>query len=87
MGPCSNPFSFVSGLCICAIHVLIKTKFAYLPESVAVVVLGAMLGGLIKLLQKYDLGNWEVGLFPSREIVGLALVFNLKLCSRSTFNK
>lgn len=49
----------VLGLCICLIHLLIKTKFAYLPESVAVVCLGALLGGFIHLLQKYGLADWE----------------------------
>lgn len=49
----------VLALCILSIHMLIKTKFAYLPESVAVVVLGAMVGGIIKLLQQYKLGNWQ----------------------------
>ncbi|XP_057291226.1 sodium/hydrogen exchanger 8-like [Hydractinia symbiolongicarpus] len=49
----------VLGLCIISIHILIKTKFAYLPESVAVVFLGCMIGAIIKLLQRYNLANWE----------------------------
>ena len=51
---------FHLALCIVAIHFLIKTKFAYLPESVAVVVLGAMVGGLIKILNAYDIADWQV---------------------------
>jgi len=49
----------VLGLCIITIHFLIKTKFSYLPESVAIVFVGAMLGGLIQLLKKYNLADWE----------------------------
>ena len=51
---------FHLALCIVAIHFLIKTKFAYLPESVAVVVLGAMVGGLIKIMNVYNVANWQV---------------------------
>lgn len=58
---CIFLFSLV-GLCIVSIHILIKTKFAYLPESVAVVFLGCMIGAIIKLLQRYNLANWEVNI-------------------------
>ncbi|XP_047139467.1 sodium/hydrogen exchanger 8 isoform X1 [Hydra vulgaris] len=49
----------VLGICIISINMLIKTNFIYLPESVAVVFLGALVGGCIKLLKTYNLGNWQ----------------------------
>ncbi|CAD5117971.1 DgyrCDS6711 [Dimorphilus gyrociliatus] len=44
---------------ILLVHLLIQTKFHYLPESVAVVLLGALLGLILQLLAKYKLGNWQ----------------------------
>lgn len=35
-------FGFILALCILLIHFLLKTKFHYLPESVAVVFLGKL---------------------------------------------
>jgi len=55
------------------IHLLIKTKFAYLPESVAIVFVGAMFGGLIELLKRYHIANWEV--FKHVTIFSLFYVF------------
>ncbi|XP_078688149.1 sodium/hydrogen exchanger 8-like isoform X1 [Branchiostoma floridae x Branchiostoma belcheri] len=45
-------------LCIMLVHLLIKTRFHYLPESVAIVFLGAVVGLIIKLMNKLELGNW-----------------------------
>ncbi|PAA64644.1 hypothetical protein BOX15_Mlig019344g1 [Macrostomum lignano] len=44
----------VLGLCILVIHLLIKLKLTYLPESIAVVFVGALIGLLLQLI-----GNWR----------------------------
>ncbi|XP_020614888.1 sodium/hydrogen exchanger 8-like [Orbicella faveolata] len=49
----------VVALCILLIHFLLKTKFHYLPESVAVVFLGALVGMVIKALSHFALGDWR----------------------------
>ena len=49
----------VVAFCILAINLLIKFKFHYLPESVAVVLLGAVIGGILKIADNYNLGNWS----------------------------
>lgn len=49
----------VVALCILLIHFLLKTKFHYLPESVAIVFLGALVGLIIKALSHFDLGDWR----------------------------
>lgn len=48
----------VLALCILLTHALIKFKFHLLPDSVAVVFLGAFIGGIVKALQKAGVGNW-----------------------------
>lgn len=49
----------VLALCILLIHLLIQTSFQYLPESVAVVFLGALIGLILKLISNQNLGNWQ----------------------------
>ncbi|GIY89038.1 hypothetical protein CDAR_93201 [Caerostris darwini] len=49
----------VMALCILLIHVLIQTNFQYLPESVSVVFLGALIGLILKLISNSNLGNWQ----------------------------
>ncbi|KAI0214453.1 Sodium/hydrogen exchanger 8 [Lamellibrachia satsuma] len=49
----------VVACCILVTHFLIQTKFHYLPDSVAVVLLGALLGVLLKLLAHYNVANWQ----------------------------
>jgi len=49
----------VVAICIFAIHFLIKSKFAYLPESVCVVFLGAIVSLILKLLQSNHVANWQ----------------------------
>lgn len=49
----------VIALCIILIHFLIQANFHYLPESVAVVFLGALIGLILKLISNNNLGNWE----------------------------
>ncbi|XP_063416588.1 sodium/hydrogen exchanger 8-like [Mytilus trossulus] len=46
----------VVAICIMVTHGLIQTKFHYLPESIAVVLIGALIGVGIKILK---IGNWQ----------------------------
>lgn len=48
----------VLALCILLTHALIKFKVHFLPESVAVVFLGAIIGGIVKAMQKAGIGDW-----------------------------
>ncbi|CAG0882539.1 unnamed protein product [Darwinula stevensoni] len=49
----------VVALCILLIHFLLQSKFHYLPESVVVVLLGALVGMILKIFSTHDLGNWQ----------------------------
>uniref|UniRef100_A0A3P8X1J4 Sodium/hydrogen exchanger n=1 Tax=Cynoglossus semilaevis TaxID=244447 RepID=A0A3P8X1J4_CYNSE len=49
----------VIGICIILVHLLIKFKLHFLPESVAVVSLGILMGGLIKIIEFQELANWK----------------------------
>ncbi|KAL1021592.1 hypothetical protein UPYG_G00015280 [Umbra pygmaea] len=49
----------VIGICIILVHLLIKFKLHFLPESVAVVSLGILMGGFIKLIEFHQLANWK----------------------------
>lgn len=44
---------------ILVIHILIECKFHLLPESVAIVFLGAIIGLLFKLLSHYKVADWS----------------------------
>jgi hypothetical protein len=45
---------------ILVIHILIESKFHYLPESIAIVFLGALIGLLFKLLSQWKISDWTV---------------------------
>ncbi|KAI3385838.1 hypothetical protein SNEBB_000594 [Seison nebaliae] len=49
----------VVAICVLLVHLLIKTRFHYLPESVAVVFLGAVIGLIVRIFQNYDIGDWR----------------------------
>ncbi|KAA8590954.1 hypothetical protein FQN60_001897 [Etheostoma spectabile] len=49
----------VIGICIILVHLLIKFKLHFLPESVAVVSLGILMGGFIKIIEFLELANWK----------------------------
>uniref|UniRef100_A0A8C7H9W7 Sodium/hydrogen exchanger 8 n=1 Tax=Oncorhynchus kisutch TaxID=8019 RepID=A0A8C7H9W7_ONCKI len=49
----------VIGICIILVHLLIKFKLHFLPESVAVVSLGILMGGFIKIIEFHELANWK----------------------------
>ena len=47
-------------MCILVVHLIIQTRFHFLPESVAVCFVGAILGLVLKLLEHYGVANWQV---------------------------
>ncbi|KAJ8257863.1 hypothetical protein GJAV_G00190550 [Gymnothorax javanicus] len=49
----------VIGICIILVHLLIKFKLHFLPESVAVVSLGIIMGAFIKIIEFQELANWK----------------------------
>ncbi|CAL8325526.1 unnamed protein product [Merluccius merluccius] len=49
----------VIGICIILVHLLIKFKLHFLPESVAVVSIGILMGGFIKIIEFKELANWK----------------------------
>ncbi|KAK1157805.1 sodium/hydrogen exchanger 8-like [Acipenser oxyrinchus oxyrinchus] len=49
----------VIGICIILVHLLIKYKLNFLPESVAVVSLGILMGAFIKIIEFQELANWK----------------------------
>lgn len=49
----------IIGICIILVHLLIKFKLHFLPESVAVVSLGILMGGFIKIIEFQELANWK----------------------------
>lgn len=48
------------GLCILMIHYMTRSKLRFLPESVAVVFLGALIGLILQILSKSGIANWQV---------------------------
>lgn len=49
----------VIAVCILMIHFMIQANFEFLPESVVVVLIGALIGLLLKLISSQHLGNWQ----------------------------
>jgi len=49
-----------SASCILLIHFILQTKFQYIPESLAVVFFGAIIGLITKLISNQHLGDWKV---------------------------
>lgn len=49
----------VLGCSILLIHFLIQTKFHYLPESVAVIFLGAIIGLILNFLSHWNITDWS----------------------------
>ncbi|KAF4077835.1 hypothetical protein AMELA_G00192620 [Ameiurus melas] len=49
----------VIGICIILVHLLIRFKLHFLPESVAVVSLGILMGAVIKIIETQELANWK----------------------------
>lgn len=49
----------VAASCTLLIHFILQTKFNYIPESLAVVFLGAIIGLVTKLISSQHLGDWQ----------------------------
>ncbi|KAM3839800.1 sodium/hydrogen exchanger 8 isoform 2-T2 [Vipera latastei] len=49
----------VLAICIILVHLLIRYKLHFLPESVAVVSLGILMGAVIKIIESQKLANWK----------------------------
>ncbi|CAH1778714.1 unnamed protein product [Owenia fusiformis] len=49
----------IVAICTLCVHMLIQTKFHYLPESIAIVLIGAFIGLVLKLVDTYNLGDWK----------------------------
>uniref|UniRef100_A0A452SQH7 Sodium/hydrogen exchanger n=1 Tax=Ursus americanus TaxID=9643 RepID=A0A452SQH7_URSAM len=48
-----------SSICIILVHLLIRYRLHFLPESVAVVSLGILMGAVIKIIEFKKLANWK----------------------------
>ncbi|GAA6083055.1 sodium/hydrogen exchanger 8 [Tachysurus ichikawai] len=55
----------VIGICIVLVHLLIRFKLHFMPESVAVVSLGILMGAVIKIIETQELANWKM--FPKKK--------------------
>ncbi|XP_066442893.1 sodium/hydrogen exchanger 8 isoform X3 [Eleutherodactylus coqui] len=49
----------VLAICIVLVHLLIRYRLHFLPESVAVVSLGILMGAVIKIIESQKLANWK----------------------------
>ncbi|KAG8230333.1 hypothetical protein J437_LFUL000604, partial [Ladona fulva] len=49
----------VLALCILLVHLMLKANFQYLPESVVIVFLGALIGMIINLMSDRNIANWK----------------------------
>ncbi|XP_053309366.1 sodium/hydrogen exchanger 8 [Spea bombifrons] len=49
----------VLAICIILVHLLIKYRLHFMPESVAVVSLGILMGAVIKIIESQKLANWK----------------------------
>ncbi|KAL7298784.1 hypothetical protein TKK_0008528 [Trichogramma kaykai] len=49
----------VLALGILLIHLMLQTKFQYLPESVVIVFLGGAIGGIISMMSHQNIANWR----------------------------
>ncbi|KAL6080330.1 hypothetical protein STEG23_036301, partial [Scotinomys teguina] len=49
----------VLAICIILVHLLIRYRLHFLPESVAVVSLGILMGAVIKIIEFKKLANWK----------------------------
>lgn len=71
----------VIAVCILMIHFLIQANFEFLPESVVVVLIGALIGLFLKLISSQHLGNWqkEEALSPTMFFFSFATPDNLRV--------
>ncbi|KAL0271342.1 UNVERIFIED_CONTAM: hypothetical protein PYX00_008459 [Menopon gallinae] len=60
----NNSMSIFFVLCVLAlgillIHLMLQTNFQYLPESVVIVLLGALIGLVLNLMSNQNIANWK----------------------------
>ncbi|EEB14361.1 sodium/hydrogen exchanger, putative [Pediculus humanus corporis] len=60
----NNSMSIFFVLCVLAlgillIHLMLQTNFQYLPESVVIVLLGALIGLILNLMSNQNIANWK----------------------------
>ncbi|KAM7090715.1 sodium/hydrogen exchanger 8 isoform X2 [Mycteria americana] len=65
----------VLAICIILVHLLIKYRLHFLPESVAVVSLGILMGAFIKIIEAQKLANWKGNFFQNIGSITLFSVF------------
>ncbi|XP_069846078.1 sodium/hydrogen exchanger 8 isoform X2 [Dipodomys merriami] len=65
----------VLAICITLVHLLIRYRLHFLPESVAVVSLGILMGAVIKIIEFKKLANWKGNFFQNIGSITLFAVF------------
>ncbi|OAF71163.1 hypothetical protein A3Q56_01084 [Intoshia linei] len=50
---------FIITGCILIIHVMITKNINFIPESIVIIIIGAIFGGIVKLLSVYDIVDWR----------------------------
>ncbi|XP_019681930.1 sodium/hydrogen exchanger 8 isoform X3 [Felis catus] len=65
----------VLAICIILVHLLIRYRLHFLPESVAVVSLGILMGAVIKIIEFKKLANWKGNFFQNIGSITLFAVF------------
>ncbi|XP_066090351.1 sodium/hydrogen exchanger 8 isoform X3 [Saccopteryx bilineata] len=65
----------VLAICIILVHLLIRYRLHFLPESVAVVSLGILMGAIIKIIEFKKLANWKGNFFQNIGSITLFSVF------------
>ncbi|XP_024606032.1 sodium/hydrogen exchanger 8 isoform X2 [Neophocaena asiaeorientalis asiaeorientalis] len=65
----------VLAICIILVHLLIRYRLHFLPESVAVVSLGILMGAVIKVIEFKKLANWKGNFFQNIGSITLFAVF------------
>ncbi|KAF6089393.1 solute carrier family 9 member A8 [Phyllostomus discolor] len=64
----------VLAICIILVHLLIRYRLHFLPESVAVVSLGILMGAVIKIIEFKKLANWKGNFFQN---IGSIILFSV----------
>ncbi|KAJ7413358.1 Sodium/hydrogen exchanger 8 [Willisornis vidua] len=64
----------VIAICIILVHLLIEYRLHFLPESVAVVSLGILMGAFIKIIEAQKLANWKGNFFQN---IGSIILFSV----------
>ncbi|RDD47238.1 Sodium/hydrogen exchanger 8 [Trichoplax sp. H2] len=49
----------ILAFCILLVYTFIKFKIHAVPESIAIIIFGAIIGGILQGMKDFDLGNWQ----------------------------